>query len=165
MNKKMVLESLRAAFLKLKDVVDNIPEDTMESTKITAEWTIKDVVGHLAAWNWEYAKEIDRILDNNPTWHDFYSSKEGTDEFNRKEVEKRKNLSTKSVIEDWQKSFKSLEDKLSTLSPQEWFYASKKGEWQNQPITVASIFKYSYRGKSHEAGHAEQIREMLSKFK
>lgn len=148
----------------LRDLVTSLPEEQVLKQNILGEWSIKDVIAHLAAWNWEAIKEVDRVLKNAATWPARYEDKAGEDEFNRKEVEKRKGMSWEEVLKDWDNSFWSQIKRMERISENEWKHQSRSQFWNdNTPVTVYSLFAYEYEGEGHEGGHAKQIRRLIEK--
>ncbi|OGI69200.1 hypothetical protein A3A09_00975 [Candidatus Nomurabacteria bacterium RIFCSPLOWO2_01_FULL_42_20] len=161
-DKDSVIKSLTSAHQSMTKTLEMLSQEQIKNSLVTNLWTPKDIISHLVDWNLEYFKEIDNILNDKPTWQDLYSSKKGTDKFNERAVMKRKNIDSKEVIKEWHLSFEKLLEKLQGLSEKQWGYSSKVGKWiDGQPISVGIIFNYTYNGLSHEAGHAEKIKEKI----
>lgn len=112
----------------------------------------------MVAWNWEAIKEVDRVLSNKATLPVFYENKAQEDEFNRKEVEKRKDKSWKEILKEWDNSFWTQIKRMEQVSEDEWKHQSRNQFWSDgTPVTVYSLFAYEYGGEGHEGGHAKQI--------
>lgn len=147
---------------RLRKIVVSLPERQILKPKMFGEWSIKDIVAHLAAWNWEAIDEVDRVLKNEATWPARYEDKAGEDAFNLKEVEWRKGMSWKEVLKDWDDSFGAQIKRMEQLSDGEWKHQSGNQFWNDgTSVTVYSLFAYEYKGEGHEGGHAKQIRERL----
>lgn len=69
------------------------------------EWAVKDIITHLAVWNWKVIDEVDRVLKNKSTGSALYESRADKDEFNRKAVEKSKGVSWQEALKDRGNSF------------------------------------------------------------
>ncbi len=143
---------------KLKKLISSLPKEYLRQ-KMLGEWAIKDVVAHLAAWNWEIIDEVDRVLRNKATWP-AQEDRVWEDEFNRKEVEKRKGKSWKGVLKEWDDSFWAQIEKMERISDEEWNHQSGNQFRSNgTPVSASSLFVYEYRGEGHEGGHAKQIEQ------
>lgn len=156
MTQKEVIKLREKGHEKLKKAISGLTKKEMAQAKILGSWTARDIVAHLAAWNWRFMEEIDAILNNDAAWVGL-SDKE-QDEFNEKEIEKRKRKSLKEILEEWDKSSQFVIKKIQQLTLKEWNHQSKKDVWEDgSPLTVKSLFSYQYKGEGHEGGHANQI--------
>jgi|SRR3989344_1871501 len=158
-DKQATIKRFKTEHEELKRLVLSLPEKLVFKPKTLGEWSIKDIIAHLAAWNWEAVAEIDRVLKNKATWPARYKDKVGENEFNKKEVEKRKNISWPEVIKDWDDSFWIQIKRMEQLSETEWSHQSGNQFWgDGTPVTVYSLFANEYEGEGHEGGHAKQIK-------
>ena len=167
-NKEKVIGEIQQAHKELKNVLQSLRPSQLTEVKITEEWNIKDVISHLAAWNWEVNDEIDRVLTNHATWPKRYESGRGEDEFNKIQVEKRKGKTIDEIIQEWEDSYRALIEKLTSLTEEQWIHKSGNQKWtegklKGKSVTVFSLFDYEYEGKSHEAGHTNQIIKHFTK--
>ena len=101
---------------KLKMLVSTLPEEIVLRKKIVGTWTLKDTIAHLAAWNWEAMEEVERVLSGKPTWPRRYEDKAGEDTFNQEAVEKRKDMSWKEVLNEWDESFLKQVQRMKKLT-------------------------------------------------
>lgn len=149
---------------RLKELALSLPEMQIIEQKVVGEWTIKDIIAHLAAWNWEIIDETRRVLEDKATWPGKYEDEKGEEKFNRRQVEERKDKSFKEIIEEWDDSFKALKRLMENLSQWDWTHRSGKQKWRDgKPVTLYSLFSYEYGGQGHEGGHAKQISEFLGR--
>lgn len=161
-DKQATIDRFKNEHDRLKELVISLPEEQVLSQKVLGDWTIKDIIAHLAAWNWEAIDEVDRVLQNEATWPARYEGKLGEDEFNRKEVEKRKGKPWDEVINEWDDSFWTQIKRMEKITPEEWRHQSGNQMWSDgTPVAVYSLFAYEYGGQGHEGGHAKQIKEFL----
>ncbi len=158
MEKQEVIQLFKAGHQRMVEVVQKLSGEQMMGEKIFTDWTVKDILAHLGAWSWEAQKEIDRVLQDQPTWHKRFAKGKGEDAFNKEEVAKRRGKSLGDVIREWEESFELEMGRLSKLSEEEWTHQSKGDKWEDgTPVTVSSLYKYEYEGENHEAAHAKQI--------
>jgi len=148
---------------RLKKLASSLPEERVLKPRTLGEWSIKDIISHLAAWNWEAIDEVDRVLNNKAIWPARYEDRAGEDEFNKREVERRKDKSWQEVLKDWNDSFWAQIKRMEKLTEDEWKHQSGNQFWSDgTPVTVYSLFAYEYEGEGHEGGHAKQIKEVLN---
>ncbi len=88
------------------------------------DWTIKEVIGHISAWDIYFANLLDSITSNNiiEPWGNI-------DDFNTKEVNKRKGKSMKVLIgelEETGKRFATCYKKLTVGELSKKIWKSKK---------------------------------------
>lgn len=157
MNKQHTIQFLKDNHQKLKEVINKLEKKQM-AKDIIVKWTVKDILAHISAWNLELVKATDELLNNQEPW--FVNEKECTEtEFNESETRKRKSWSLDQVLEEWQGSFEKLIKKIESLSSNEWEYQTAFKWGGKIPVSVNSLFEYTYKGEGHEGGHAKQIKE------
>jgi len=139
-----------------------MPEELVFISNTIGTWSVRDIIAHLAAWNWEAIEEVGRVLKNAATWPDRYEDKAGEDAFNWKAVEKCKAMLWPEVLKDWDDSFWVQIKKMEQIQDKEWAYQCRGHSWKDgSPVTVFSLFSNEYEGEGHEGGHAKQIRKYL----
>src|SRR3990167_384148 len=162
-DKQEIIERFKKEHEELRKLVSSLSEEQALKLKMLGEWSIKDIISHLAAWNLEAIDEVDRVLKNEATWPAKYEDKTGEDEFNRKEVEKRQKMSWQGVLKDWDDSFWAQIKRMEQISNDEWKHQSESQSWSDgTPVTVYSLFIYEYEGNGHEGGHAKQLRMAIN---
>ncbi|MFW9843103.1 MAG: DinB family protein [Candidatus Thorarchaeota archaeon] len=139
---------------KLKDVILKLTESQMRTHKVQGSWTVKDILAHISAWNWEIIAQADGILSGVKPW---YTNKTEA-EFNEEAVKTRESWSIERIISEWHESFSALISKLMGFSGEEWIF-ELEDEWPaGGQVSVFSVFGYRYHGEGHEGGHAEIIK-------
>lgn len=158
MNRQKAIEILKKGHRKVVDLLSGLTKSQLFQPNVLGKWSVKEIIAHLAAWNWEYIKEIDRVLENKATWQKSYVRAKDEDEFNKSEVGKRRNKTFKEVAKEWGDSSRALIKRLEMLRDEEWERQSGNNVWPDRKaVTVKSLFGYEYEQESHEAGHAKQI--------
>ncbi len=158
MNKEQTIQFLRNNHQKLEEVINRLEEKQIAEEIILTKWTVRDILAHISAWNWELIKATDDLLNDQEPW--FINEEECTEaEFNESEVRKRKSQSLDQVLKEWQDSFDELIRKIESLSSNDWEYQTAFKWGGKMPVSVSSLFDYRYKGEGHEGGHAKQIKE------
>ena len=158
LNQGAVLRFFREDHRKLKQTIGKLSESQILNDIVMGDWTVKDVIAHIAAWNWEIAKSIDEVLERKAPW---YLTK-GETAFNMAEVAKRRDWPLSRVLEEWEQSFDSLIHRMEEITAEEWNFETGLVWADGSVVTIESLFRYRYRGEGHEGGHALQIQEYYS---
>lgn len=160
MNKDETIEFLQEDHKELEKVIENLFPEDFVTFRVLGTWKIKDVIAHLSGWNIELKKAVDNLLSNDEIW---FAQEHDEDYFNKVQVLKRKSMSVEEVLNEWEKTFNQLLERLRNLTDEEWNFRSKQ-TWKNGvAITIESIFSYRKRGKGHEGYHALLIEEYFEK--
>jgi hypothetical protein len=152
------LRFFREDHRKLKHTIGNLSDSQIINDIVMGDWTVKDIIAHIAAWNWEIAKSIDEVLEKKPPW---YLTK-GETAFNVAEVAKRRDWPLSQVLDEWEESFDSLVHRIEEITVEEWNFDTGLNWADGSVVTIESLFGYRYRGEGHEGGHALQIQEYYS---
>jgi hypothetical protein len=153
MDKIKVIEFFKNDHAKLVNVVNQLDKEQMIKKIVIASWTVKDIIAHISAWNWEIIKQVDNVLVNKKPW--YVDMNEAN--FNKKEVQKRKSWSLDKIMEEWGESFKALIERIEHLTDTEWDFQADFNWPDGSAVTIQSLFEYRYKGEGHEGGHAKQI--------
>lgn len=162
MEKQKVIDIFKTCHENLRKLLDSLTPDQMVNEKVTGVWSIKDILAHLSAWNWEQVKEIDNILHDQPTWYKKYQNKEGQDDFNKKAVDKRRNRHIDQIIKEWDDSYEYLMKRIEKLTDKQWNHKCIRHiKSDGKPVTLQSIFKYEENELSDDGQHADQIKKFF----
>jgi uncharacterized protein (TIGR03083 family) len=122
-------------------------------------WTAKDLLGHISAWDRWLSGAIDGLVAGK-------RPKFGrTSVFNKRAVDATRSLSYAEVRRDVRTAHTALMRRIEALSDEEWAAASRhRYRWgDKEPITVASLFAYTYKGETHYGGHARELEGWLAR--
>ena len=85
------------------------------------------------------------------------------DAFNERAVRAWRDAPLEAILAELEAAHESLIARLEALSDRRW-RSGLADRWPDRtPITVASLFGYTYRGQTHYDGHAEEIEEWIDK--
>ncbi|MCA9397950.1 DinB family protein [candidate division WWE3 bacterium] len=161
---EQVIQQLQRSHEQLQQILHSVSTEQIQNAKLTDTWTTKDIIAHLAVWNWEMINEIQRILEDGATWDDYFVDEEKRNEFDINLVAERAGHSLDDVIKEWENSFQTLILTIQHLDGEQWQHQSSDSTWssghlEGQPITVYSLFDRISQGETHEAMHTRQIAE------
>jgi len=122
-------------------------------------WTAKDLLGHIAAWDRWLSGAIDALVAGK-------RPKFGrTSVFNKHAVDGSRALSYAEVLRDVREAHTALMRRIKALTEDEWSSRSRhRYRWGDRmPITIASLFAYTYKGETHYGGHARELEDWLAR--
>ena len=138
-------ERVRETHDGLTAALEGLTEEEATRAGLNAQWSIKDALSHIAAWEIEAARIIGEIQAG--TWKPQRLSHEAIDEFNRQAVESRRERSFPQVREEFDAAHQEMERIISSL-PEEVDESSPAYKY-----IEAVTFK-------HFAHHGAQIKAM-----
>ena len=62
MSKEDFLAQLDADRQRLLQAIEGLSAEEMTAAPAVGEWTVKDILGHIAAWEWEAVKAVEQTL-------------------------------------------------------------------------------------------------------
>ena len=146
MKKTEIQERVRTAHRKLTDALEGLSEEEAGRVGLTNEWSIKDALAHISAWETEGELRLREIQAG--TWQPQRLSHEMIDEFNARAVTERKTRSFAELREEFDRAHSSLEE----------FIASLPDEIDEKSPTYKFIEGVTFHHHEHHAGQIENYR-------
>jgi len=126
---------------------------------IYGDWTVREMLVHIAAWDRELVRGLDELLrGRRPSFADYDQAA-----FNAHALADAEHETLEDVIEDAKVAHSALVDSIAALSDQDWERTSPFRWRTGNPMSVASLFQYTYKGQTHYAGHADEIEHRSSR--
>ncbi len=97
MDRQQVLGKLGKAWAELRASYHGMPDRQLEQPGVMGDWSVKDCLGHVAAWEEEALKYLPMILEGKrpPRYRDMYG---GIDAFNARTAEAKRGLPLAAVL-------------------------------------------------------------------
>ena len=143
---------LRQAWDELRNVVDGVPESELEKPGVVEEWSMKDLLGHIAFWSQHAADSLSAVNAGRSEDIVFGEGKDWFDDWNAREHEARKDRSLKDNRSDWLQAHDNAGSALARAAEDD--LAKKHGEYDPQRSFPADTFL-------HYREHAEHIRTWM----
>ena len=148
MKKTEIEERVRDAHSQLLMALEGLSEEQGTQTGLNAQWSVRDALSHIVAWEIQGADAISDI--QNGTWKPQRLTKELIDNFNARAVEERRERSLAEVRAEFDAAHSRMQSLIASL-PDEVEEASP-----SYKFIEGVTFK-------HMAHHAAQIEEWKRK--
>lgn len=149
MKRAELLERVRAGHATLLKALDGLSEEEATRVGLNSQWSVRDALSHITAWELEGARIIGEIQAG--TWQPKRLNKEQIDEFNARAVEDRRGRSMRESRAEFDAAHASMERVLASL-PEEV-----------DESTPAYKYAENVTFHHHES-HAAQIEEWRKKL-
>lgn len=148
MKKSEIMERVRASHGKLTDALEGLSEEQATRTGLNPQWSIKDALAHITAWEIEGARILREIQAG--SWKPQRLNGQLIDEFNARAVEERLMRSMREAREEFDRAHGEMEQVIASLPE----------EIDEKSPTYKFIEGVTFR---HHAHHAAQIEEFKIK--
>ena len=149
-DKAEVERKLDAEWQSLQRAVESLSESELQAPGVVEEWSVKDLLGHIAFWANKAAHDLDAINAGEEGAIQLADGQEGVDAWNARESEARKDRPLADVKTEWEASFEAARQALS-VTPAEKLEIEVEG-WN----MFTRFAEDTYR---HYREHAAQIKE------
>lgn len=107
--------ALVSAWDELVAVVDSVPGDEMEAPGVVEEWSVKDLLGHIAFWADKGAGDLELLTSGRAQEIETPGGDENVDRWNRREAEARKGMRLAEIRGQWLASFEHARAALDSV--------------------------------------------------
>jgi hypothetical protein len=154
---ELMAAAYRTEMQRLLDAIERIPAERLDGPVI-GEWTIADVLVHLAGWDQAIAASSDDVLAGRPA----RLVEMRLEDINEDLVAARRGRPLAEARRELAEAHQGLLDRVAAIPAERWHSAPPGLRWSDgSEMTVASVFAYRYRGFTHYGGHAAEIEEWL----
>lgn len=148
MSKAEVIAQYEKDFRDFLSAVHQIPE-ARKTDRILEQWGIKQILDHVASWNLETVKAIEKVVSGDIPW--FFDHQDEVDIFNGEQIEKRKQIFNQNIFAEMEASHRTLLEFLHQF-PDSLFHQSSGKIWHQEAVTPALVCSYR-----HYAVHRQDI--------
>ncbi len=153
MAEKVDLErELESAWAELRSPVDEVPDSELEQPGVVDEWSMKDLLGHLAFWSQHAADSLTAVDAGRTDEIVFGEGENWFDDWNAREYIVRKDRSFSDIRVEWLRGYENARAALVAASEED--LAKKHGEYDPQHSFPADTFL-------HYREHTEHIRSWM----
>lgn len=124
-------------------------------------WSVKDLVAHLASFEWVLVDVLYNLLEGAPTpYVELFTNR--SYDFNDEQVNLRAGLTMEETMNEYQQTYARVREAVERLKPETW---SQTGllPWYGEAYDLGDFIVYSYYG--HKREHCGQIAVFSDQFK
>ncbi|HEX8145118.1 MAG TPA: DinB family protein [Pyrinomonadaceae bacterium] len=147
MKKTEIEERVRESHLKLLKALDGLTEEEATRAGLNSQWSIKDALAHVVAWELQGADAIRDIQAG--TWKPQRLNKEWIDSFNAQAVEVRREMTMREVSDEFNAAHSRIESLIANLPE----------EIEESSPTYKFIEGVTFRHMTHHAAQIEEWRQ------
>ncbi|MEE8369248.1 MAG: maleylpyruvate isomerase N-terminal domain-containing protein [Dehalococcoidia bacterium] len=118
MTKADVEHEVLQAWESLASAVDSFSDSELEQPGVVDDWTVKDLLGHIAFWSQQGARNLQVIVAGEDDKVQRPDSVAVTDEWNERERKLRGDRSLSALREEWLDSFQAAMQALADCPPE-----------------------------------------------
>ena len=118
-SKEQTLSEINRSWFEFQELVSQTPIDRMRETPAVGDWSVNDLLGHIATWEVETMDSIRQFLDDPNQGIRKYSDEE-IDVFNRDRLAAKGHMGAEDLLLDLEETHARLMAYLASL-PQEAF--------------------------------------------
>ena len=147
MKKTELLVRVHDAHGKLVKALEGLTEEEATRTGLNPQWSIKDALAHIVAWELEGARIITEIQSG--TWKPQRFDKQAIDDFNARVVSERQERSMSEVREEFGRAHERIEQLIDSLP----------FEVDESSPTYKFIEGVTFKHHNHHAAQIEEFRK------
>ncbi len=152
-NKQELLDDLEAARVELLSAIEGLSEEEMVCPGVVGEWSVKDALAHIAAWDKETSVVIHAfVTQKDPVFGYKIRGKRGFAKWNAREVEKRQGLSVAQSLAELEEARQELVELVQGLT-EEQLSRRAVPPWRH-PTTARRNLEIQAK---HDREHAEEV--------
>ncbi|HEY6541037.1 MAG TPA: DinB family protein [Ktedonobacteraceae bacterium] len=147
-----LFESLNRERAALLDAIKDLPGDFLERKGVVGEWSIKNVLGHLVAWESAVTDFLPERIATGARPAIFAVIGDDEDGWNARDVASREHLTPREQLDEFEQSRQALLQVLRALGEET---LNRDHPWKGWDGTVAAYVLDSVGG--HEDEHREAV--------
>ena len=147
--RRELVKRFRDDFARLRSALGTLPAEAD-----VGGWSARDVATHVAAWDRELVRGLDQLLAG--ARPEFVGYDEN--EFNAAAVRRTASRPLAGVLSELEAAHNHLLTRLDQLSDEQWGRHSRHSWPSGQPMTVGTLFTYTYKRSTHYGGHAAELK-------
>lgn len=152
-----IIQKQTHALQRMENILSRLSNKQKTTTKVLGNWTVKDILAHLIFWDSTVIGEMQQIRNGEMPMTIGLLDKE-VDQMNDKAVAARRQTPLEEIEALWKKTALEIITELKKISDEEYMKIFIRRE-DNENISIARIFEYTYEGLQHTEAHAKQIED------
>ncbi len=153
-DKKHLIDKLVDNHLETQAIMENV--DLQSPVYKDSGWRVKDIIGHISAWNQEAAQSL-RTHRSGSEY--LIPNLDDTEvEYNARAVHQRREMSGQQILTEWQQSSGELKQAIQDM-PINMFPGDMLYPWGEERGTIAKLIEFMIE---HSVEHRVEIENAVS---
>ncbi len=162
MNKQILMEKLNISYSNIEQVISRLTEMQMIDSLVKENRTPKDIIGHIAAWNWNGIEWVKSLAEGkNPKLPMEGHMLEERDAIfaalNEEIYHKNQGKTLKEILDDHRRSWTTLMSLVETLTEED-LQRTINLDWAANPFPGWTVVAWRIQ---HADNHMNQISEWI----
>jgi hypothetical protein len=154
------IDVLRYGHGTVLETIERVPEDAWDAPGAAGDWSPKDVLGHLSAFELLLA-EVLESLDGGAMPLAEAMNEQGGDAWNESQWARRRDLPARAIIDEYTHAFEHVIS-LAARVPEEAFSQNGLLAWYGDGYDLDDFITYTSYG--HKREHTAQIGAFLDRW-
>ncbi len=159
MNKTKLLNEMRDGYTSFENLLAPLSEAQMTISGVNGEWSIKDILAHLAAWQKRTLNRLEAAVRNEEPSIPGLTSDEEVDRLNDQFYQENKARPLTDVLTDFRTTYSQILDVVQA-APEEVLLDPQRIAWLDGNALWEVVAGDTYE---HYQEHTESIQQWLSK--
>jgi len=159
MNKTKLLDEMHNGYTAFENLLAPLSEAEMTIAGVNGEWSIKDILAHLAAWQKRTLNRLDAAVRNEKPSIPGLTSDEEMHRLNDQFYQENKARPLNDVLTDFRTTYSQILDVVQA-APEEILLDSQRVAWLDGNALWELVAGNTYE---HYQEHTESIQQWLSK--
>jgi hypothetical protein len=134
--------------------LEGVPMTEWQRPGVCGVWSVRQIVAHLASFEWLFVDALAILLEDAPTPHLDTLARLGPGRFNDFEVGRRDAQSPEETLAEYQSAFETAAG-LARRVPAERFRETGAARWYGADYDLDDVICYQYYG--HKREHMAQV--------
>lgn len=134
--------------------LEGVPQPKWELPGVCGRWSVKNITGHLASYEWALVDVLAETLGRGPTPRLDEWRQAGSEVFNDSQVERRQDQTAEQALAEYVAAYTAMQELLA-LTPDELLRESGRLPWYGMEYAIDDLIVYQYYG--HKREHMAQV--------
>lgn len=144
---------LKYGHLTVLGTIDGLPDDAWEQGSVCGEWSIKDILAHLASFELVLVDILGTFTGDEPTPH-LDAFREGAEVFNEAQVDLRRGHTAAETLAEYVDAHDQVRARATHIPEETWRQVGTL-PWYGAEYALDDLIVYQYYG--HKREHCAQI--------
>ena len=136
------------------EVVDGLASSHWQTPGVCGEWSVKDLIAHLASYEWMLVEVLDDLVNGGAVTPTLDRFRDGPASFNDIEVAKRRDDSVGEVLAEYKNVYEEVMALAERVPAGAWTQAGILS-WYGDAYDLDDFIAYTFYG--HKREHCAQI--------